>query len=193
MYSERREKSSLQNAFLDILRYDVYETHYCYDKESQKYLTQIFEQFRIKKADERFIRFYMTSDMTKEEIDKHYEIVYQDLERTHEIQKCIFNKLQGTYKTVFPMHPDCKIGEFYDYDTIFPTKNQKFNKYFFSFPNDIELYAAKCWGNIWTFPSDMFRSHDFSKDLSPMKLLALRQFNSLSDETIYKQFSSKDI
>ena len=51
------------NAFLDILRYNVYKTPYCYDTKNQKYLTQTFERFRIKKSDEKFIHFYLTPDM----------------------------------------------------------------------------------------------------------------------------------
>ena len=45
------------NAFLDILRYDIYETPYCYDENNQKYLTKIFEQFRAKKSSENFMHF----------------------------------------------------------------------------------------------------------------------------------------
>lgn len=181
------------NAFLDILRYDVYKTPYCYDPENQKYLTKTFEQFRIKKSDEKFMHFYLTADMDKKEIDSYYEKVKKDFNRTREIQKSVFSKNYGDYKTIFPMHTDCKIGEFYDYDTIFPIQRQKFNKYSFPFPNDIELYATKCWGNIWSFPTDMFRTHDFTKDMSPTKLLALREFNNLEDETVYKQFCKKDL
>ena len=180
------------NAFLDILRYNVYKTPYCYDTKNQKYLTQTFERFRIKKSDEKFIHFYLTPDMNKKEIDTYYEIVYRDFKRTLEIQKSVFNMFQGTHKTIFPLHTDCKISEFYDYDTIFPTKKLSFNKYSFYFPNDIELYATKCWGNIWSFPSDMFRTHDFTTDMSPQKLLALRQFNNLNEEIIYNQFCKKD-
>lgn len=181
------------NAFLDILRYDVYKTPYCYEPKNQEYLTQVFEKFRIEKSDKPFLHFYLTADMDKKEIDSSYEKVKQDFNKTREIQKSIFGETNGDNKTIFPMHADCKIGEFYDYNTIFPTKRQDFNKYSFSFPNDIELYAAKCWGNIWSFPTDMFRTHEFTKDMSPIKLLALREFNKLNDETVYKQFCKKDI
>ena len=180
-------------AFLDILRYDVYKTPYCYSPENQAYLIQMFEIFRTKKSDEKFLHFYLTANMNRKEIESCYENVNKDFKRTRKIQKDVFSGISGNYQTVFPMHADCKIGEFYDYDTIFPIQRQKFNKYILPFPNDVELYAAKCWGNIWAFPSDMFRTHEFTKDMSPAKLLALRQFNKLDDETVYEQFCKKDI
>ncbi|MCQ2581684.1 MAG: LicD family protein [Alphaproteobacteria bacterium] len=179
-------------AFLDILRYDVHHSPNCYKEQNEQKLREQLEKFRTKRSDVPFMHFELTNSLTHKDIEKKYNIIEADFELTKKIHQSIFCNNTDQSKTIFPMHADCKPGEFYDYSTIFPTKRLKFNKYYFWFPKDLELYATKCWGNIYSFPNDMFRHHMFSQDISPKKLIALREFLNLSDQDVFNQFCSKD-
>ncbi len=177
------------NSFIDILRYDLHQTPHCYSEIGEKIIIKSQNKFIHKVQNRRFLSFDITNDMSKDEICVKYNAVKKDLDEIRKLQKKYFKPCGGC-QTIVPLHADCKPGEFYSQDTIYPIRKLEFNGYTLPFPNDMELYAAKCWGDIWNFPADMFRTHALTKNKTPQKLLNLRKFLSKSDDVIYADFSN---
>lgn len=174
-------------AFIDILRYDFKQSPHCYDEQGHKMVTKMQNKFIRKMQSRKFLSVYVTDDMSETEIKQQYKKVRIDFEQIRKLQNKSFRPCGG-YKTIVPLHADCKPSEFYSYDTIFPIEKSAFHGYVFPFPADCEMYATKCWGDIWSFPTDMFRTHAFTKDKSPHKLTNLRDFLAKTDQIIYTEF-----
>ena len=100
-----------------------------------------------------------------------------------------FSDIAGYDKTVVPMHTDGQPFEFYSFDTIFPVVRKRFDGRELYFPSDPELYATKCWGDIWQFPDDIFRTHEYTHDQSPRRLINLREHLKRDAKSIYDGFA----
>lgn len=176
-------------AFLDILRYGVQKTPDCYKQDGATKISHAQNIFNKTTQNKPFLKFYATAEMSASEISQIYAKLYNQHTDALQTQNATFANIGGTNKTIIPLYTDCKPSEFYGFNTIFPVSRKKFDKYELYFPNDPELYATKCWGDIWKFPPDLFRTHEYTKDLSPQKLIELRKYLAMSDDEIYNGFT----
>ena len=90
-----------------------------------------------------------------------------NLEHNSDIKPSIFYGLEFRHVT----HPFCC----FDYDTIFPLKNIKFEGYEFPTVNDYDIYLTMIFGYYMTLPKRLHNHNDFSK-VDIEKLLIIKRY-----------------
>ncbi len=176
-------------AFLDILRYGVHSTPNCYTDTGANQIAYAQQQYNRVVQNKTFLKFYVTNKMSRTEISDIYAHIYAQHRDATKIQTELFSYIPGYDKTVVPIHTDGKPFEFYSFDTIFPIVRKRFDGRELYFPSDPELYATKCWGDIWQFPDDIFRTHEYTHDQSPSRLINLREYLKRDAKSIYDGFA----
>ncbi|MDR1206968.1 MAG: LicD family protein [Rickettsiales bacterium] len=181
------------SCFIDILAYVSYESPDCY--ANPELLTCCLRRFRrhvrIGKKLHLWHRRHVKVSYAWEKKKMRFGQIRDDFARLCKLHADYMSPAicSGKHQTIIPLAWDCKLGEFYDFDTIFPLRECDFEGIRVMFPNDPEIYAAKCWGDIYKFPNDIGRLHSTSKKLSVLqKILVLRKLNSMTDEERFAMF-----
>ena len=186
------------SCFIDILLYDSHETVDCY--ENQALVTHCLEKYQVREKYTHVINDWLyirkPTIHAKMPTDKVKRMFKDKIKQIDNLRKSLaksFKKAAGDSRSIIPMAWDCKNGEIYRWDTIFPTKPVEFEGLTLPFPNDPELYAAKCWGDIYKFPGDIGRLHATSRKLSPFnKYMVLKKLNVMTDEERWTRLTYKE-
>jgi phosphorylcholine metabolism protein LicD len=82
--------------------------------------------------------------------------------------------------------------DFHKNATVFPVRRTEFDGITLSFPNDIEMYAEKYFGDIWRIPQGL-AGHSPNHSKNFLDFLALKSLAEADDDLIYKELTTSSL
>lgn len=82
------------------------------------------------------------------------------------------------------------LRDFHKNDTVYPIQILEFDGVKLPFPNNIEMWTAHLYGDIYTYPPDMFARHTGNR-IDFIRYVELKKLIEMSDKEVYKQMTGK--
>ena len=175
-------------AFIDIFRHNFIgsDEPYVQDDGIIKKLLKKYQGWAFLHALSKG-KTVIRSEMSVRAVKKAWIEVQKTLDRQLSASNRVFSKLNGAKATAVPLSYSPPANEFFHRDTLYPTRRVMYGGAEFSFPNDMELYTLKLYGDIYTkMTSDLFRMHHNTVKNRMRRFFELKRLLAMSDDQVYK-------
>ncbi|MCL1902714.1 MAG: LicD family protein [Alphaproteobacteria bacterium] len=176
--------------FIDIFRFERFsrDIDYVHDygtlwNAKKKFSRKFWRSLIVKHRNS----IYITANDDKKSAEEKWAKIFDSVKK-HESE---FNKMVlfgGTPSDnggVIHFAGNSKHHEFFPKNIIFPLQRIEFEGAKLPFPNQIEDYAFLVWGNIWTFPDNVFTQHGTIK-YNRNRYIEMRKVIDMTDAEFYK-------